>query len=42
MGPPRKDVIAPIGRTTGLITTRENRSPRSKISAPAMAEPGIK
>ena len=41
-GPPRKEVIAPMGRMMGMIATRANRSPSSSKVAPASTDPGIR
>ena len=40
-GPPRNEVIAPIGRMTGLMTTLANKSLSSRIVAPVKMDPGM-
>ena len=42
MGAPRKDVRAPMGRTTGAMTERPKVSARISSSAPATAEEGTR
>ena len=41
-GPPRNAVRAPIGRMTGMMTTRATRSLSSSSAAPASTEPGMR
>ena len=41
-GPPRNAVSAPIGRMTGMMTTRAARSLSSSSAAPASTEPGMR
>jgi len=41
-GPPRKDVIAPIGNIIGEIAILAKRSLNSKINDPAIVDPGIR
>ena len=41
-GPPKKEVMAPMGRMMGIIATRAKRSPSRSRTAPARTEPGMR
>lgn len=42
MGAPKKEVIAPMGKTTGIIIVRANVSAIIKSKEPVTAEHGIR